>query len=113
MKTRWSHILAAIGAVHCGILLIAPLTLDLIRILHRAGEGSRERVDEHASGEVIHPIVRDLAHLTPRLLVEIKLLFLKAFEAEGVQAGKGLWLLDSLAANRTLDQLGNYGEWWE
>jgi len=37
----------------------------------------------------------------------IELVLLEAFEAEGVQAGKDLWLLDSLVADRTLDQLGN------
>jgi len=39
----------------------------------------------------------------------IKLILLEAFEAEGVQAGKGLWVLDSLITEGTLDQLGNYG----
>jgi len=37
----------------------------------------------------------------------IKLILLEAFEAEGVQAGKGLWVLDSLMAKGTYDQLGN------
>ena len=32
---------------------------------------------------------------------------LEAFEAEGVQAGKGLWVLDSHITEGALDQLGN------
>jgi len=40
--------------------------------------------------------------------VEIKLILLEAFLTEGVQAGKGLWFLDSLVAKGTFDQLGNY-----
>jgi len=39
----------------------------------------------------------------------IKLILLQTFEAEGVQAGKSLWVLDSLITEGTLDQLGNYG----
>jgi len=37
----------------------------------------------------------------------IKLILLEAFLTEGVQAGKGLWVLDSLMAKGTLEQLGN------
>jgi len=37
----------------------------------------------------------------------IELIFLEAFLTEGVQAGKGLWVLDSLMAKGTLEQLGN------
>ena len=87
--------------------LVASLTLDLVRILHRAGEGSCKRVDEDTGSEGLHPIVRGLAHLTSELMGGIELVLLEAFEAEGVQAGKDLWLLDFLVADRTLDQLGN------
>jgi len=99
--------LTTVSAVHGGILLVASLTLDLVRILHRTGKGSRKRVDEHAGRQVIHPIIGGLAHLAPELMGAIKLILLEAFEAEGVQAGKGLWVLDSLMAKGTLEQLGN------
>ena len=94
--------------MHGGILLVASLALDLVRILHRAGEGSRKRVNKHAGRQILHPIVRGLAHLASELMGAIKLILLEAFEAEGVQAGKGLWRLDSLMAKGTLGQLGNY-----
>ena len=100
--------MAAISAVHSGIFLATSLAFDLVRILHRAGERSRKRVDEHTSRQILRPLVRCLAHLTSRLLVEIKLILLEAFLTEGVQAGKGLWFLDSLVAKGTFDQLGNY-----
>ena len=87
--------------------LVAAIAPDLIRILHRAGEGSRERVDEHAGRQILHLIVGGLAHLAPELMGAIKLILLEAFLTEGVQAGKGLWVLDSLMAKGTLEQLGN------
>jgi len=52
--------------------------------------------------------VGGLAHLASELIGGIKLSLLEAFEAEGVQAGKGLWVLDSFMTEGTLDQLGNY-----
>ena len=88
--------------------LVASIAPDLVRILHRAGEGSRERVDEHAGRQILHLIVGGLAHLATELIGGIKFILLQAFEAEGVQAGKGLWLLDSLVAKGTLYKLGNY-----
>jgi len=88
--------------------LVASIAPDLVRILHRAGEGSRERVDEHTGRQILHPIVGGLAHLASELMWRIKLILFEAFEAEGVQAGKGLWVLDSLMAKGTLEQLGNY-----
>ena len=94
--------------MHGGILLVASLTLDLVHILHRAGEGSRKRVYEQPGRQILHPIVGGLAHLASELMGGIKFSFFEAFEAEGVQAGKGLWVLDSLMAEGTLDQLGNY-----
>ena len=90
-----------------GILFAASLALDLVRILHRAGEGSRERVDEHAGRQILHPIVGGLAHIASKLMGGIELIFLEAFLTEGVQAGKGLWVLDSIITDGTLDQLGN------
>jgi len=93
--------------VHGGILLVASLALDLARILHRVGEGSRKRVDEHSGRQILHPIVGGLAHLATELIGGIKFILLQAFEAEGVQAGKGFWVLDSLMAKGTLYQLGN------
>ena len=101
-------ILTTVSAVHGGILLVASLALDLVRILHRAGEGSRKRVDEHTGCQFLHPIVGGLAHLASELVWGIEFILLEAFEAEGVQAAKGLWVLDSLMAEGTLDQLGNY-----
>jgi len=108
-KTGESHILTTLGAVHRRILLTASLTFHLVDILHRGGEGSREGVNEHTSSEGLHSLVGRLAHLTPRLLTQIALVFLKAFLTERVQAGKGLGLLDSLVAEGTLDQLGYCG----
>jgi len=107
-KTGGSHILATINTVHSSILLTASLALDLVRILHRAGEGSRKQVDEYAGRQILNPIVRDLAHLAPELMWRIEFSLLEAFDAEGVQAGKGLWVLDSIITDGTLDQLGNY-----
>ena len=100
--------MATVSAVHCSILLVASLTLDLVRILHRAGEGTRKRVNEHTCRQILHPIVGGLAHLASELIGGIKLSLLEAFEAEGVQAGKGPWVLDSFMTEGTLDQLGNY-----
>ena len=108
-KTGESHILTTLGAVHRRILLTAPLTFHLVHVLHRRGKGSREGVNEHTGSEGLHSLVGRLAHLTPRLLTQIKLVFLKAFLTERVQAGKGLWLLDFLVAEGTLDQLGYCG----
>ena len=88
--------------------LVASIAPDLVRILHRAGEGSRKRVDEHARRQILHPFVRGLAHLASKLIGGIKLILLEAFLTEGVQAGKGLWVLDSLMAKGTLEQLGNW-----
>ena len=96
--------------MHRGILLIAPLALHLVRVLHRVGEGPREGIDEHTGSEVLRPIVGCLAYLTTRLLAQIKLILLEAFLTEGVQAGKGLWIFDSLVTNGTFDQLGNYSD---
>ena len=96
--------------MHRGILFIASLALHLVRVLHRVGEGPRREIDEHTGSEVLRPIVGCLAHLTPRVLSQIKLILLEAFLTEGVQAGKGLWLFDSLVTNGTFDQLGNYGD---
>ena len=87
--------------------LVASIAPDLVRILHRAGEGSRKRVDENAGRQILHPIVGGLAHLASKLMWGIEFNLLEAFEAEGVQAGKGLWVLDSLMAKGTLEQLGN------
>jgi len=107
IKTGGSHILTTVCAVHGGILFTASLALDLVRILHRAGEGSRERVDEYTGRQILHPIVGGPAHLASELMGGIELVLLEAFEAEGVQAGKGLWVLDSPMTEGTLDQLGN------
>ena len=87
--------------------LVAAIAPDLIRILHRAGEGSRERVDEYTGRQILHPIIGGLAHLAPELMGAIKLIRLEAFLTEGVQAGKGLWVLYSPMAKGTLEQLGN------
>ena len=38
----------------------------------------------------------------------IKFILLEAFEAEGVKAGEGSWISDSLVAEGTFYQLGNY-----
>jgi len=38
----------------------------------------------------------------------VKFILLKAFEAEGVKAGEGPWIFDSLVAEGTFYQLGNY-----
>jgi len=92
--------------VHRG-RLVASIALDLVSILHRAGEGSRKRVDEHTGSEGLHPIVGGLAHLASKLMWGIEFNLLEAFEAEGVQAGKGLWVLDSHITEGALDQLGN------
>ena len=93
--------------MHGGILLVASLAPDLVRILHRAREGSRKRVDESAGRQSLHPIVGGLAHLAPELMGAIKLILPETLLTEGVQAGKGLWVLDSLMAKGTCDQLGN------
>ena len=37
----------------------------------------------------------------------IKFTFLEAFEAEGVKAGEGSWIFDTLVAEGTFHQLGN------
>jgi len=37
----------------------------------------------------------------------VKFILLKAFEAEGVKAGEGPWIFDSLVAEGTFYQLGN------
>ena len=107
-KAGGSHILTTVTAVHGGILLVASLAPDLVRILHRAREGSRKRVDESAGRQILHPIVGGLAHLAPELMGAIKLILPETLLTEGVQAGKGLWVLDSLVAKGTLYKLGNY-----
>ena len=37
----------------------------------------------------------------------IKFILLEAFEAEGVKAGEGSWMFDTLVAEGTFHQLGN------